>query len=1144
MAAKRSSTRSTARQERKTGETSSTLFDTISQGVIYQDADGRITAANQSVERILGLTLDQMMGRTLMAPQWRAIREDGSDFPGNEHPAMVALRTGKQVNDVMMGVFHPKENEYRWILVSAIPEFDRGNGRPTRVLVTFTDVTERTRAERSLKERDAQLASIFRAAPVGIGMVINRVIQEANESLCQMIGYSREELVGQSAHILYPTDEEFEFVGNEKYRQIAERGTGTVETRWKRKDGSILHIILSSTPLHPKDPSKGVTFTALDITDRKRAEIALQMFQYSVDQASDAVFWMNRDGGFSYVNDKACASLGYTRDELIRLQLWDIDPVYPKDLWRTNWAQYQNNKQGGSENIETIHRLKDGTQFPVDVTSRHLWFGDEELHVAVVRDITERKRAELALKQSEEWFRSLFEKASDGIFYLSLNGGLVAVNESFAKMHGYSVAEMQRMNIKNLDTPETSHQFAERMDRMLAGESLTFEVEHYHKDGHTIPLEVTTSMIRISDKQFVLAFHRDITERKQAEEMLRESNARMRAIIDGAPFGAHTYELHSDGRLIFSGSNRSADMILGIDHSRLIGKTIEEAFPRLATTSIPNAYRHVANTGENYETDQVDYEDDQIRGAFEIRAFQSGSNRMTVFFRDITERKQAEEALRRSQEQMELLIENSEDIILLQDIEGKYLHYSGATRYSTTANEVLGRYPSDFHDPKLAAKIKERVRQVCTSGKAVTEDEEIMWAGTRYWFNSQVSPARDAKGNIVGAITVSRNITERRKLEEQLLQAQKLEAVGRLAGGVAHDYNNMIGVILGYAKLIESQLNPLDPLRRNIQAIASAAERSANLTKQLLAFARKQVIAPVPLNLNESLLLLQKMLTRLIGEDIALTFLPGDDLWNVKIDPTQVDQILANLATNARDAIDDVGTITIETANLSIDQSIMKEHPDFTPGDYVMLAFSDNGKGMDKATQQRIFDPFFTTKPKGQGTGLGLATVFGIVKQNNGVIHVYSEPDRGSTFKIYLPRFHGEAETPIEKREEVPLKGTETVLVVEDEEQLLELSCAALEMYGYSILSAKSPGEAIVLCERTNKKIDLLITDVVMPGMNGKELKERLDTLKPGMKTIFMSGYTAEVVANRGILNEGVHFLQKPFTPQTLAKKVREVLNG
>jgi CheY-like chemotaxis protein len=344
--------------------------------------------------------------------------------------------------------------------------------------------------------------------------------------------------------------------------------------------------------------------------------------------------------------------------------------------------------------------------------------------------------------------------------------------------------------------------------------------------------------------------------------------------------------------------------------------------------------------------------------------------------------------------------------------------------------------------------------------------------------------------------------------------------------------------------MIEKKTDPADPSFQKIKAIVTAAERSANLTKQLLAFARKQIAAPLSLNLNDEIISLQKMLGRLTGEDVVLKVLLFENLWNVKIDPVQITQVMTNLVSNARDAIENVGTITIETTNTVIDKSAVGEHSDIVPGEYVTLIFSDTGKGMEKETLTHIFEPFYTTKPKGKGTGLGLSTVFGIVKQNNGYVHVDSEPGQGTIFKIYFPRHYGEIETPLIVESEIPLIGTETVLIVEDEEELLQLACSALEGYQYSVLSAKSPVEALTFCELYDKKIDLLITDVIMPGMNGKELKERIETLHPEIKTLFMSGYAADIVANRGILDDGIQFLPKPFTPLLLARKVRVLLNG
>ncbi len=395
------------------------------------------------------------------------------------------------------------------------------------------------------------------------------------------------------------------------------------------------------------------------------------------------------------------------------------------------------------------------------------------------------------------------------------------------------------------------------------------------------------------------------------------------------------------------------------------------------------------------------------------------------------------------------------------------------------------------------------------------------------------------------AILVSAyNVTDRKKLESQLLQSQKMESVGRLAGGVAHDYNNILGVVLGYTQLMNRKLENDSPIRRYIELIDSAAKRGANLTKQLLAFARREIISPRPLNPNEAVSSLTNLIGRTMGEDIDVKFMPGARIWNVNVDPTQFDQVLLNLATNARDAIEGVGTIIIETKNVTLTDEQVSGRLDLHPGDYVVVSFTDNGKGMGKETLRQIFEPFFTTKSRGEGTGLGLSTVYGIIRQNGGTIDVYSEENIGSTFKVYLPRFDGETEKSDVSEEVVDLSGKETILVVEDQAELLELAKNILEEHGYKVLTALTPSEGFLLSEAYAGEIDLLLTDVIMPAMNGKELKDKVQAVRPKIKSVFMSGYTANVIAHRGVLDDGVEFIQKPFTPSNLAKKIREVLDS
>lgn len=409
---------------------------------------------------------------------------------------------------------------------------------------------------------------------------------------------------------------------------------------------------------------------------------------------------------------------------------------------------------------------------------------------------------------------------------------------------------------------------------------------------------------------------------------------------------------------------------------------------------------------------------------------------------------------------------------------------------------------------------------------------------------------KDERGNVTGALSSARDITdqkmadeEKAKLEDQYRQAQKMEAIGHLAGGVAHDFNNMLNIILGYSQMALMKLEPSSPLQADIREIASAGKRSADLVRQLLAFARKQTIAPKALDFNDTVGGMINMLRKLIGENIDLIWKPAASLLPVKMDPTQIDQILVNLTVNARDSISGNGKIYIETGNAVLDEAYCAIHTGFAAGRYVLLAISDNGCGIDKETQAKIFDPFFTTKKFGEGTGMGLATVYGIVKQNNGFINVYSEPGKGATFRIYLP-LHGEKETAVDEQgtHAEPLTGTETILIVEDEEVLLKMAKIMLGEMGYSVLTASAPGEAIRLVEEHTGDINLVVTDVVMPEMNSQDLQLRLSVLRPSLKFLFMSGYPAKAIAHHGILDQGINFLQKPFTMNDLASKVREAL--
>jgi PAS domain S-box-containing protein len=504
----------------------------------------------------------------------------------------------------------------------------------------------------------------------------------------------------------------------------------------------------------------------------------------------------------------------------------------------------------------------------------------------------------------------------------------------------------------------------------------------------------------------------------------------------------------------------------------------------------------------------------------------------------------------KSEEQHRTILQTAMDGFWLTDMQGQLLEvnetYCRMSGYSVP--ELLTKKICDLVTGQTGDELSDQRQKIIARG----EDRFESRLGRKDGSNFDVEVCVQYRETEGGQFTsFLRDITarkqaevEKEKLQAQLNQAQKLESIGRLAGGIAHDFNNMLSIIMGYADMTLYKLQPSDPLREDMREIISACQRATGVVRQLLAFARKQTIAPKILNLNDTIKNTLNMLRRLIGEDIDLLWKPAYDLRLVKMDPSQIDQLLANLAVNARDAIKDVGKVTIETANISFDADYCKTHTGFKPGDYVMLAVSDDGSGMDKETLTNIFEPFFTTKKPGKGTGLGLATVYGIVKQNDGFINVYSEPGQGSIFKIYIPPCQcAETLTAETTVSTITPTGDETVLLVEDEQVILKLTKTMLETMGYTVLAADAPDEAVRLAQEYTGEIHVLLTDVIMPEMNGRDLAKRLLPLYPNLKTLFMSGYTANVIAHHGVLDEGVHFIQKPVSKKNLAAKIREALD-
>ena len=647
----------------------------------------------------------------------------------------------------------------------------------------------------------------------------------------------------------------------------------------------------------------------------------------------------------------------------------------------------------------------------------------------------------------------------------------------------------------------------------------------------------------------------EIINRKKAEDALSRSEEKYRELIDG--MNETVWVIDFNGKLI--DVNKTAVELLGYSKEELLAIGLFGIDITMKKEDILSLVKNMpANKLQIFETAHTTKDG----RTFPVEIYSSlvtyqGEKSILSIARDITKRKRAEEALQESERKL------SEAHKMAQLGHWQWDIKTGRVEWSEEVFHIFRLDPKEYtpHIDSILAlspwpvdheRDKELIQRAMeTHEKGSYEQRFLRPDKTIGYYHSTFQGKYDSMGNLIAIIGTIQDITERKraeeeksKLEVQLQQSQKLESIGRLAGGVAHDFNNMLQTILGYTEMTLEEVGPDNPLRENFLEIQKAALHSAELTRQLLAFARKQAIAPITLDLNDTVAGMLKMLSRLIGEDIDLIWKPGLSLWKVKMDPSQIDQILVNLTINAKDSITGVGKITIETGMVEFDASYCSNHTGYLPGKYVLLAVSDTGCGMDETTVTHIFEPFFTTKEMGHGTGLGLSTIYGIIQQNHGFLNVSSEPEKGTTFKIYFPAqeaiLENSAVTDIPA--EIP-KGTETILLVEDEESLLKLAKTMLEKSGYTVLAANNPILAIQLAQEYTGTIHLLITDVVMPKMSGRDLCLEICKLQALTRCLYMSGYTRDIIANQGILDEGVNFIQKPFSLESLAFKIREVLN-
>ena len=904
-----------------------------------------------------------------------------------------------------------------------------------------------------------------------------------------------------------------------------------------------------------------------EIAERQRAEQALreseQRYRTLAEDAYDGICII-QDGEFVAINSELCTILDYSTDEMLhRPFLAMLHPETAKEASRMFEAFMHGMELPGAYETWLLHR--NGSRIVAEISGTLIKHQGAEAGLITLRDITARKEAEDALRESEKRYRTLAEASRDVIYIINRDDVVEYLNSNAAAQLGLDCQVIIGRPRSVLFPPDIVEQQGARLRQVLdTGEPLRVENRAYSRDQEGWQ---DTFLVPLKDDEgnvvAVMGVSRDITERKQAEEALKESEARYRGLVEGANDLVWRIDLQG----CFTFVNSAVKRLAGYDPEELLGKRFEDFLePRSSEVAAASFERRLSEKlgreGVALELVHRRKDGSVFQGEIVTAPIFDLDGRLLEIqgvTRDITERKHAEEALRESEEKYRALFESSHDALMtLEPPSWSFTSGNQATVdmfRASNEEEFISCAPWNLSPERQpdgrasAEKSKEMIETAVREGSHFFD-----WTHKR--IDDEEFPATvlltrlEQAGKVFIQATV-RDITglrrteeEREKLEAQLRQAQKMEGIGQLAGGVAHDFNNLMTVVLGYTEMVLGRLAPDDPCYARLTEVEKAAERAVTLTRQLLAFSRKQVLNPEPLDLNTVAGELAKMMQRVIGEHIDLDVIPGHALAEVHADRGQIEQVLMNLSVNARDAMPDGGRLTIDTSNVLFDAEYSTTHLGATPGRYVLLSVTDSGCGMDAKTMQQIFEPFFTTKEKGSGTGLGLATVYGIVRQHEGTIQVYSELGKGTTFKVYLPAFE-QSGAAVEREIPKPVRGgNETILLAEDDEQIRCLAKLILEDAGYSVHEAVDGEETVRLCRERGGAFDLLVLDVVMPKKGGRAVLDEIRTLFPGMRCLFASGYSESATHTNFILERGLRLLQKPYQHDSLLRAVREVLDG